>query len=139
MNPATLKDWWPLVAAIVGWIIVGSVGWTKMVGKVNGLGGRVKKVEEAGSASSAEVKALSAQLSEYRGDAKEANARMSRLEKGVEELHEEITQGNIGLGSQLSEISKSLTKMDKDISGRLVRVETVVEIEKKIGKPIPTE
>jgi len=113
--------------------------WTKLVTKVNGLGGRVKKVEENCSTTASEVKSLTANVAEYRRDVQEVTGKIGRIDKGLEDLHEEIQQGNIALGSQLSEVSRALTKMDKDITGRLIAVEVLAKIEQKLGKPIPTD
>jgi chromosome segregation ATPase len=138
MNPSTIKEWAAFIGVCLAYAFTLGVIWTKMVTKVNGLGGRVKDVERGQSANSARIEAFAVQLAEYRSDAREVNSRMSRMEKAVEDVHDEIQQGNLQLGSQLAEISRAVTKMDKDISGRLVRVETLAKVESKLG-PLPTD
>lgn len=127
-----------LGAMLLGWIVSLTILWTKMVGKVNGLGGRVKKVEDSCSNNVGRMDRFERELAEYRRDTIESNKQVGRVEKSVDDLREEIQQANLGLGSQLAAISQSINKMDKNISNRLVRVETLTRVEAKLG-PLPED
>lgn len=132
------KDWWPLLVVILGWIITAAMQWTTLKNKINGLGGRVRRVEESCAASGGRMDRFEKELSEYRNDARSASNRLSHVDKGVSDLAETVRDGNIALGVQLGEINKTIAAMDKNLGNRLTRVETVQKIEQKIG-PIPTE
>lgn len=100
---------------------------------LNGLGGRVGSVEASCNETGGRMSRFEKELSEYRAEARDASSRMVRVEKGVEELKETIRDGNTAIGVQLIELSKAVTTMDKNTANRLVRLETVTAIEKKIG------
>lgn len=133
-----IKDWWAIVIVILGWIITATVHWTRTTQKLNGLGGRVKRVEESCSATGGRMDRFEKELSEYRRDAQDASKGLARVEKGVEDVHEAINQGNLQLGSQIHAMEKAIQEKDVRTQVRLTRIETVTSIEKKIG-PLPTE
>lgn len=138
MTAEAIKQWALFIGGCLVYAFTLGAIWTKLVTKVNGLGGRVKKVEESCNTVSAEIKALTANLVEYRADAKEAISKMGRVEKGLDKLQDEVVQGNLQIGSTLAELSRAVSKIDKDISNRLTRVETLAQVEKKLG-PMPTD
>lgn len=138
MTAKDVLDWWPLIAAIVGWIILAAVGWTKMTDKVNGQGGRIKKVEDACAQAGGRMDAFEKQLSEYRRDAQDSARGLARVEKGQDDLHEAVNQGNLQIGSQLHGIEKLIEQKDVRTQVRLTRIETVAKIEEKIG-PLSTD
>lgn len=133
-----LKDWWPLFVVVAGWIVTAAVQWTNTKNKLNGLGGRVRKVEESCSASGGRMDRFERELSEYRRDAADTSKGLARVEKGVEDLGDSINQGNLQIGSQLHSMEKSMQEKDVRTQVRLTRIETVARIEDKLG-PIPTE
>lgn len=137
MNPKDLKDWVEFAGVIVAWVVAAAVLWTKQNNKINGLGGRVKKVEGTCEASAARITRVEQELADYRRDMMEANSRLGRVEKAVEDVGEEVRNGNIALGTQLHGIEKLINETDKKNSNRLVRLETIGQVEKKVG-PIPT-
>jgi chromosome segregation ATPase len=138
MNPKDIKDWMLLGGMVVSFIITTTIAYQKLIAKINGMGGRVKKVEEACSATSGRMDRFERELAEYRRDAQDAVGRMSRVEKGVDALNDNIQQGNITIGSQLHAIEKLIQEKDKSTSNRLVRMETLQQVEKKLG-PIPID
>lgn len=138
MTAKDVLDWWPLIAAIVGWTIIASVAWTKMTDKVNGLGSRTKKNEDACAAAGGRMDSFEKQLLEYRRDAQESARGLARVEKGQEDLHETVNQGNLAIGSQLHGIEKLIEQKDVRTQVRLTRIETVARIEEKIG-PLTTD
>lgn len=134
----SLLDWWPVIASISGWVVTSAIQWTMLKTRLNGLGGRVRKVEASCEAQGAQMDKLERDLSEFRGEARSTSDRLSRVEKGIADVGDAVTNGNLALGSQLNELMRAITKSDKETSNRLVRIETVQQIEKKIG-PIPVE
>lgn len=138
MNPKDIKDWLILGGMVVSFIVTSTIAYQKLIAKINGMGGRVKKVEESCSAVGGRMERFERELAEYRRDAQDAVGRMSRVEKGVDDLREDIQQGNLAIGVQLHAIEKLIQDKDRSTSNRLVRMETLAQVEKKIG-PIPTE
>lgn len=130
---ATAREWTVVgvqfLAIIIGWVIT----WQKLVSKVNGLGGRVKRVEDNCQAQGGRMDRFERELAEYRADARGALERMARVEKGVDDTREEVQQGNIALGSQLHSIERLITDKDTRTQTRLVRLETVNKLERKLG------
>lgn len=128
-----LKDWWPLGVVILGWIASASMQWTKTTGQLNGLGGRVGRVEELHAQSEGRMNRFEKELSEYRRDAQDAAKGLARVEKGVEDVHEAINQGNLQIGSQIHAMEKALQDKDVRTQIRLTRIESVAKIEDKVG------
>lgn len=137
MNPGILKDWLELIGLVVVWIVAAVIQWARQNNKINGLGRRVKKVEEDCSGGGGRLTRIEHDLAEYRRDVLDANSRLGRVEKAVEDVGEAVTQGNIALGVQLHGIEKLIQETNLKTSNRLVRIETVQQVEKKVG-PIPT-
>jgi hypothetical protein len=138
MSPSDLKEWALFAGVLLAQAFALGVVWTKIITKVNGLGGRVKKVEDNVTTGTARTDAMEKMLAEFSRDTKETSNHLARVEKGMDTLKEEIQQNFIGLGSTLNEINKALHKIDKDVNTRLVRVETIMKIEEKFGPLPPT-
>lgn len=133
-----LKDWWPFVVLILGWLVAATIQWTNTKNKLNGLGGRVRKVEESWATAGGRMDRFERELSEYRRDAQDSAKGLARVEKGIEDVHDSVNQSNLQLGTQLHTIEKLIEAKDKSSSVRLTRIETVQRIEEKVG-PLPTE
>lgn len=131
--PDTLGEWLSAVGILVGWIIAASIGWQKVLDKINGLGERVSRVESKADVAEGRMDGFEKLIAEYRHDLKEAFGQMGRLEKAVDNLNDSIREGNIGLGSKLHEIETLFRDKDLRTQKRLVRLETLTDIEKKAG------
>lgn len=138
MNSDDLKNLLEIIGMLVLWIGSGAILWTKTTDKVNGLGVRVKKLENACSEQDGRMNRFERELSEYRRDAAEASRGIARVDKGVEDLNESINQSTLQLGAQLHALDKTITDRDTRTQVRLTRIETVAKIEEKIG-PISTD
>lgn len=154
MDLKTLKDWGAIIASILVWIFTLGAVWARLNSKIdqnkialddkaskgdlNGLGGRVGAVEGTCSETSGRMDRFERELSEYRTDAREAANLGARTEKAVEDLNDAIQNNHLALGTQLHGIEKLIQEKDKSTSNRLVRIETLQAIEKKIG-PIPED
>lgn len=138
MPSSWIKDWWPLILSIICAIATGAVMWTRMTDKTNGLGRRVKIVEDGLSQEKGRTDRLERELAEYRRDASLASQATSRVERGVDDVREQVGQIAIQLGSQLHNIEKLIQEKDLRTQTRLVRIETIAKIEEKIGS-LPIE
>jgi len=138
MDPKIIKEWLTIIVLFVGYIFTIAAVWTKLTAKVNGLGGRVKKGEEANSVATGRMDRMEREIADYRRDAQDAVSRLGRVEKAVEGVDETVNQGNLVLGTQLHSIEKLIQEKDSRTRERLVRIETLAQIEKKIG-PLPLD
>jgi uncharacterized coiled-coil DUF342 family protein len=138
MNVGEIRDYLEIIGLLFAWIVAAAVQWRRQTSKINGLGRRVKAVEEACSGSAGRMDRMENELREYRAEARETSNKLARVEKSVEAVGEEVTQGNVALGVKLDNIQKLIHEKDLRTQTRLVRMETVQKIEQKVG-PLPTE
>lgn len=131
--PTTLEGWVTISVMVIGWIVSLVTLWNKLTDKVNGQGKRIQEVEKSYTGQEARMDRVERDLESYRRDQADVAGRLGRVEKGMEELHETIHNGNLALGSQLHGIEKMIQEQDKKIQVRLTRIETVNQIERKIG------
>lgn len=122
----------------VVWLVTIVVLWTKLTDRVDGFGDRVKVLESNYANQDGRMDRFERELNEYRRDALEGQRAFSRVEKSVDEVHEIINQGNLTLGSQLSDMQRMIQDKDTRTQVRLTRIETVTRVEAKIG-PLPIE
>lgn len=159
------RDWIMIGAGAAGWIFSLGFLYSRLLGKIDkaasdgeesrqtirdslakkvdraeldGVGARVTAVEGSCSESKGRMDRFEKELAEYRGDARNAADKLSRVEAEVKTVAEAVRDGNIALGVQLTELNKSIQTMDKNTTNRLVRLETVTAIEKKVG-PLPED
>jgi hypothetical protein len=125
MTPNELREWVLLGVMAVGWLVSIAVMWTKLVNKVNGLGGRVDKTEETCSTHGGRSERMEREIAEHRRDVHDAIANMARVEKGVGDLKDEVTNGNLAIGVQLHAIEKLMNETAMSTTNRLVRLETI--------------
>lgn len=138
MNPKSFLDWWPVWTQTLVWLVAFVVAWTKLVGKVNGQGGRITTVSRAVATLEGTVERHDKELFEHRRDTQDLNRGMGRLEKGITDVMEAVNQGNLQLGSQVQNLEKSVGDKDLKTQLRLRTLEVVGRIEEKIGA-LPTE
>lgn len=138
MDKTSFLDWWPVWTQTLAWIVVAAIAWAKLMERVNGQGGRIKKVEDGQSEGKGRMDAFEKQLAEYRADSRASAQQSARTEKAVEDLKGEIQNNHLALGTQLHGIERLIQDKDKSTSNRLVRIETLQAVEKKVG-PIPED
>lgn len=138
MNPGAFKDYLELIGLLLAWITAAGIQWMRQTQKINGLGRRVKSVEEDCSGHKGRMDRMENELREYRAEARETSNKLARVERAVEAVGEGVTNGNLTLGVKLDNVQKLIHEKDLRTQTRLVRMETVQEIEKKVG-PLPTE
>lgn len=130
------REWIIFGALVAGWIVVGAVGWQRILDRVNGLGRRVKTIEDKETSATGRMDRMEKELAEYRRDTSELKDRVSRIEKGQDQIHEEIRDSNTSLGVQLQNIQMMIRDQDTRVQLRLQRLEITTQVERKVG-PIP--
>jgi hypothetical protein len=141
--PVSLGAWVALVLSIVTSIAI-PVGWGKwlqrmddmegrILEKLNGVGGRVTKLEL--EAESARARDESSHLEVTR--LIDQNARtleaMGEHRRSTEVCREDTENLGIKIGSAVDELSREVHGMNNDLSNRLTRVETILT-ERRIGE-----
>lgn len=144
MNFVELREWILFGFSILISAFSAGVIWTKLNAKIdqnaedikekasvdqlNGMSGRIDGVKQDCATYNGSMMEFRRELGEYRQEARESTSVLNRIE-----------QSNLEIAARLSELSKNITTMDKANSNRLTRLETVVQVEKKLGSSIPTE
>lgn len=154
MDFNTAREWILFVASLLAWAFSLGVIWTKLNGKIdsntketekkasiealNGFGTRVTNTEGECSKHAGRMDRFERELGEFRAETRSVTESLARIETSVKDQTDVITNGNLATGVTLDSIKKDITAMDKNLGNRMTRVETVQQIEKKIG-PIPTD
>lgn len=143
MNFADAKEWLLFGFSVLTSAFSAGVIWTKLNGKIdqnaeelkkkasvdqlNGMSGRIESVKQDCATYNGSMTEFRRELSEYRQEARESTSILNRVE-----------QSNLEIASRVAELNKSIVAMDKATSNRLIQLETLTRIEKKVG-PIPTD
>lgn len=138
MDPKEAWDWGFKAVMVVGWIVATTTTWNKLVEKINGQGKRITAVEHKQAQEEGKSSITQHEVSEYRHDVQNVVATLARIEKASEQASEKHEQNNLQFGSQLYNIEKLINEKDGRNRERLVVLETVAKIEKKVG-PIPLD
>lgn len=127
---AILK-WWPVWSAVLVWIVTGTIAWTKMGDRINGVGRRVKAEEDRITGMEARLTHVAADLQEYRRDAQEASKGLARVEKGMEDLQHTVSVGISAIGGQIRDLERLWSDKDAVLRERVTRVETAQELQQR--------
>lgn len=115
MTPSEIREWVLFTIAMVT-IIGTSVGmWTKLVAKVNGIGGRVTKREQVSEAAITRLDILERQCSEDRVLRLDISTRLGKVEGKVEGIDTHMTEMKMELFAHLSDIKQMITQKDADL------------------------
>lgn len=134
--PETLEGWLTVLTVVGGATFTVWKTQRSATEKINGLGKRTKTVEEAITRLGAEMAHLQTGHQIATSDRANLHERIGALSKNTEGLHDQIRDARIELGAQMSEL-KNLVQQDASrVRERVVRIETIVEIERKLGRPL---
>lgn len=62
--------------------------------------------------------------------------RLARVEKGVEGMNEHITEMKLEILGAIGDLKQNALREESRVRERIVRLETVADIEKKLGRKI---
>lgn len=116
-----LREWILFASVVVAWIITAAVGWMRMVNKVNGLGGRVKKTEESCKEQGGRMAMIESEQASMRAEYSANILRMGRVEKGQDDVRETMETMQANITGHLITIEKLIAEKDKDTSVTLGR------------------
>jgi hypothetical protein len=129
--PVTISGWVALVTSIVTAITVligAPVAWGRWIQKINGLGERLKLVEDAQKESKGAEMERVRQFDEVMHEQRTIIAAIGRAEKSSESCREEIDQHALALGSLVSGAVTKMGAMELHLSQRLTAVETALNL-----------
>lgn len=136
MEPKEIKEWALFVFLVIGWVVSATTIWNKLIERVNGLGSRVAVLKTAYSETEGKVERIEREILGYRSDAHNVASALGRVERASDEIAHKIEESAKQLDSRIYNLEKLINEKDTRARERLVRLETVAAIEKKIG-PIP--
>lgn len=121
--PRTPAQWIGAIILLAGWIASITAVWTKLVDKIDGLVGRVDKLELANSEKDGRMARYENEFSEMRRALADGATRLGRLESGVEGLDDHITGMELKIEGRLSEIKEMISTRDGSLRERIARLE----------------
>jgi hypothetical protein len=134
LDPHEVRDWVIFGVMAAGWIASVAVMWTKLVNKVNGLGGRVKHTESScanlGGATSRMENELTALGNRVDSTSSMINSRIDTLssqvgqnKQGVNDAVEDIGTIRLEMGSYVSSLTSRMLHINGNTRERLARLE----------------
>lgn len=140
MSLKDLRDWAIFFGGVLIWVFSLGVVWTKTTSKVNGLGGRLKKVEDGCAKETGRVDRIEREVDRISIDSNSVHERLGRVEKGVEGVNDHLTEIKIDMGGHLSEIKQLILTKDGDMKQLLARRdgdsrERIARLEAQAGTP----
>jgi hypothetical protein len=121
VKASEVRDWILFGVAILTPLFTAIVTWTKLTSRVNGLGGRLKKVEDGCAKENGRVDRIEREVDRISMDSNAVHERLGRVEKGVEGVNEHLTEIKVDMGGHLSEIKQLILAKDSDMKQLLAR------------------
>jgi hypothetical protein len=139
-NLREFRDWAVFIGGVLLWVFSLGVVWTKTTTKVNGLGGRLKKVEDGCAKETGRVDRIEREVDRISQDSNSVHERLGRVEKGVEGVNDHLTEIKVDMGGHLSEIKQLILTKDSDMKQLLARRdgnnrERIARLEAQAGVP----
>jgi hypothetical protein len=115
MNAKEFRDWVLFGFAILMPIITAAITWTKLTGKVNGLGGRLKRNEDACAGTGGRLDSVERQLAEVRAQGNDVHTRLGKVEGKVDGVDAHVTEMKLELFQHLGDIKGLITTTNADL------------------------
>jgi hypothetical protein len=108
------------------------IGYGRWLEKLNGVGKRVKTLEDKAIASEQEREQFHDEIKDILATQKNILERMGEHGRGTEACREDTEKLGIELGAKVHEQTMAVNAMDKNLSNRLTAVETILK-ERKLA------
>lgn len=125
--PDTLQGWLVIIGLLLTWAGTVWTIWTRQTARINGLGGRVKRIEEECKERDGRVSRLEDELTEYRRDREITSKEMGELKASLNATNEHMTEMKLELAGHMGEIKSLIVEKDASTRERLARIETTIE------------
>lgn len=134
--PDSLEGWIVVTAAIVGVPWAFWKGYSSLLDKINGVGSRVGSLEKKDNEREGKMQAMETTLGNVSSDIGGIRERLARVEKGVEGTNEHITEMKLEILGAIGDLKQNALREEGKVRERIVRLETVQDIEKKLGRKL---
>lgn len=121
--PKSPAQWIGAFVLLGGWIASVATLWTKLVDKIDGLGGRVDKLEAANSEKDGRMGRYEDELRDMRRAVAEGATRLGRMESAVDGLDDHLTGMELKIEGRLGEIKDMISTRDSTLRERIARLE----------------
>jgi hypothetical protein len=111
-------------------------GYSAIIEKLNGMGARVGVLEQNDAEREGKMQAFEGSLGGLSAAIGTVRERMARVEKGVDSTNDHITEMKLEVLAAIGDLKTSALREEARVRERIVRLETVSDIEKKLGRRI---
>lgn len=133
------KDWVMIIGGTLAWVFGLGVIYQRFIGKLNGLGGRVGELERKSAEYDGILRTQQGLLTDAARLQQDTSSRLGRVEHSIDSTEISVKNVERQVLEGFAAMRELLLENGAKIRERIVRIETVQEIEKKIGKPIGDE
>lgn len=123
--PTTVSGYMSLTLSLISVVTIG-VAYGKWLEKLNGMGGRVKLLEEAKAGAEAERDLFRTSIDRLLTQHESLIGQLGRHERSTESCREDTEKLGIDLGVKLSDLTREVGRLNLDLSTRITRVETTL-------------
>lgn len=134
--PQTLEGWVTIILILGGGIATFWKGYNKLIEKLNGLGERVDKIDTSCIKVTAHYDVMATTVENNRREISLLRERVGAADKERESLAGHYQDLRIDIMSAINELKQAFQQRDTALRERLVRVETVTQLERKLGRPL---
>jgi archaellum component FlaC len=116
-------DW--IVAAVALLTYVGSfiALWNRFTRKVNGYGTRLDTTTASVAHNAGRLDRMEREMTDSRSDINDVHQRLGRVEKSVDELHDQVNDSRIVIMGAISDLKTNVLKDDANVRERVARLE----------------
>lgn len=134
--PETLGDWISVVGILVAGILFVWRVSHSLTKQIDGVGTRVTSLEHSGTDREARLRKVEEAQTIERQDRVHLHERVKEMEVRTEKLEDHLDNIKIDIVGHIAEVKALVTDRSNKQSERLVRLETIADIERTTGRKI---
>lgn len=134
--PDSLEGWLAVIVIVGGAIFTVSKAYSALITKINGLGTRTGVLETDVTTLKASSAGQGRELEFLRMAVTSVQVDIGAIKQGVAGTNDHITEMKMEIMGALSELKTGALKEEAKVRERIVRLETVSELERKLGRPL---
>src|SRR5438034_228206 len=100
------------------------------------MGKRMKAVEEGCASEKGRTDRMERELDNYRRDTVETHGRLGKVEEALHGVNDHLTEMKLEIAGGIADLKQTVTEQNALMRERMMRVETINEVERKIGRKI---
>lgn len=134
--PQTLGEWLTVLGVVVGGIFAAHRYSQALTKQIDGVGSRVTSLEHSGTDREARVRKLEAAALVDQQDRIHLHERVTEMETRQDKIEEHLDNVKVDIISHIAEVKALVNDRANRQSERLVRLETIADIERTTGRKI---